>query len=714
MINQRILCTFSIVITLTCAVSAHEWKAWGNLREPRAFGYAAAISSTSAIVFGGLPDFVASSQKFGSRVLNTCEILDAKTGAVRATMSTAVGHADGPVVTMSNGKVVVLGGLTGDKGKTTTLVEEFDPASETWTTKGNLLYSRRQQEAIAIDDHRIMVVCGRGSDLAGTKTAEIFDLTTGQSTAIAEYRYQLTNHKLMMVDSNVYVVGGREGGPNDPRSRNIYFYDEQTNRWVFSFELPVQMPLIEGVQVYGGMFTSGGSVDMGDSQFSDIVYYINGTSATPLSGRLETSVKGHSMVPWINDSLIAFGGEGNSGMSAKESSWINTVTGVVSLGPELISGRRYGMEVQLQGDQTTPACIFAIGGVTGSSTTTRSVEILTSVLCSQSSSSSLLNASSVKTVGAATLTSSSSVLLTGTNEYSTGAVWYNRKVSIRSGLSTSFSFRFLQGSDKAQPDGGPQGADGLALVIQNGSPSPLGAAGQGIGYEDIPNAIAVEFDAYLNASYSDPAASHVAIQSQRDKKLKPWHRSGFTIGLSTNVPPLRSDGTIYYARVDFNSTGVEVYLDTVPALNNPALSILGISVPNLISLGLDNAAYIGITSATGFSVQEHELLAWTLQGCDVVSVGVADTDDFFEQTNSLSIIPSPSTDLALLRWRDAQSAATINIYDVTGNHIRSLNASNDELVRGVRLPSFDLAPGIYVAQLVTPSMVRTVRWMIQK
>ncbi|MDZ4745560.1 MAG: hypothetical protein SGJ05_06115 [bacterium] len=707
-----------IVLAMTLGVTAskivaHEWKQWGNLSGPRAFGYAAAISPTSAIVFGGFPDFDPTSQVFGSSVLKTCEILDVKTGTVRQASPTAVGHADGPVVRMSNGKVVVLGGLTDGDGNTTTLVEEFDPASETWTSKGNLLYSRRQHEAIAIDDHRIMVVCGRGPDRAGTQTTEIFDLTTGTSTALPTFPHQLTNFELMIVDSNVYVVGGREGAPSNPRSKKVYFYSEPANDWVLAFELPIQMPLIEGVKVFGGMFTSGGSTNMADSKFSDVVYFVNGVGATPLTGRLETSVKGHSMVSWVNDTLIVFGGENGFSSSAKESSWINTITGVVSLGPELNVARRYGMAVQLDGDGSTPPCVFAIGGALSGNSLTPSVEILIAGVCSESSTTSLLNASTTSTVGAARFTSKPSVLLTGTTEYSKGAVWYRSKVVVRSGLSTSFSFRFIDGSDKSQPDGGPPGADGIALVIQNGEPTPLGASGQGIGYEDITNGIAVEFDSYLNASYSDPSASHVAVQSQRDRKLKPWHRPGYNLGLTSDIPVLRSDGTVYYARVDFNDSGVDVYLDTMPTLTQPVLSIQDVSISSLISMGLDGAAYIGITSATGFSVQEHELLSWTIQGCNIGTVGVDDAQSEDVLNGQPSIVPMPSLDIATLRWNGMLSSGTVSVYDATGYLHWSKHVTPFELEQGVLMPAGEFSSGLYIIQISMLNALKSIAWIIQ-
>lgn len=714
-ISRTILLTVGVLFCIAPpAHFAHEWKMWGSLNKARAFGYVVPISATSAIAIGGFPDFVPGSQEFGTWVTRSCEILDVKTGTVRYTDSTSVGHADGTVVRMSNGKVVVLGGVKDGKGKTTTVVEEFDPVTERWTKKGNLLLFRRQQVAIALDDHRILIAAGRDTALEGTTATEIFDLRTGICTRGGEHPHPLTNHRLMMADSNVYLIGGRKSGPGGPdtdRPTDTYYYDEATDAWKFAFNLPGGKPLFESIHVYNGIYTSGGSTDNGDTRFSDIVYFIGKDGARALAGRLQTSVKGHCFAQWVGDSLITFGGESGTA-SSNASSWINTLTGSVHDGPDLNIGRRYGSSVFLNGDAETPAAVLALAGVMSNDQVTPTIEIITSTLCAGTTVSSLLDPRQLTTVGTAEMTATPSVMLTSSTPYSAGAVWWKNKVSLRSGVSTSFSFRMRNGSDNGQPDGGSPGADGFALVIQNSSPSPLGAAGQGIGYEDIPNAVVVEFDAYLNAAYSDPSGSHVAVQSQRDKKVKPWHRDGHLAGVSTNVPMLRSDGTVYYAKVDFHGTGVDVFLDTVPSFSGPVLTIPSVTLTNMISLGLDISAWIGITSATGFSAQEHELLSWSIEGCDALRVGVEESNENVDSDLPV-IYPMPTRDVAMVRWVSAATSSVVKVYDATGQKIWSQSVSGADLRSGIQLPS-SLSSGIYFVQIVSPMSVLSIPWLVQQ
>lgn len=706
----KTLAMLVVLCVLPLSLLAHEWKMWGTLKQQRAFGYVAPLSATSAIVVGGFPDFVFGSQHFGSQVTRSCEILDVKTGEVRYTDSTAVPHADGPIVRMSNGLVVVLGGIMDGNEGITTVVEAFDAQTETWTTLGNLLLPRRQQQAIALDDHRIMIACGRDASLFGTAAVEIFDVALGTCMTVAPYPHRLTNHKLMMIDSVVYLVGGRESGPGSKRYSDCYYYNESDNKWEFAFDLPASMPLLEGIQVYGGGFTSGGSVTLADNRFSDVVYQISANGATALPGRLTTSVKGHCFAAWVGDTVISFGGENDDAGSSVSSSWVNTVTAEVAAGPDLNIGRRYGMSVALFGDGNTPACVLAVAGVMTNGKVTPTIEILTSPACASSDLISILRSPVLTTLGNASMSEFQSVRLTNPVAPTAGAVWLNQKFSLRSGLSTTFSFS-LRSNGSVGTTTGEHANAAIALVLQNSSPSQIGASGLGRGYENIPNAIAIEFDLY-DASHSGTEKTKVAVQAQRERKLKPWHRNGDGIGMTSSGAQLRTDGTKYYARVDFHGSTLNVFVDTVPTFSSPVLTLSGATVTDLIAMGLDGSAWIGITSSTDESIVMNELHSWSVDGCNTLSVGVESEE--LRGVSSPSVVPTPSSDLATLRWAAAPDAAHVYIYDLTGTRIASLFATAEALWNGIQLPIAELSTGVYRLQLALPDELVSIPLVIQR
>ena len=83
-----------------------------------------------------------------------------------------------------------------------------------------------------------------------------------------------------------------------------------------------------------------------------------------------------------------------------------------------------------------------------------------------------------------------------------GSVWNNIMINLNQPFS--FDVDVFLGCN-----GG--GADGIAFVLQPVSTS-LGSTGGGIGYQNISPSFAVEFDTWLNSTYSDPWYNHVSIQ----------------------------------------------------------------------------------------------------------------------------------------------------------------------------------------------------------
>lgn len=59
------------------------------------------------------------------------------------------------------------------------------------------------------------------------------------------------------------------------------------------------------------------------------------------------------------------------------------------------------------------------------------------------------------------------------------------------------------------------GADGFSLLLHSNAQHNLGIGGSGIGYEGIPNSIAIEFDTYQTVDRTrDPNSNHISIQTR--------------------------------------------------------------------------------------------------------------------------------------------------------------------------------------------------------
>lgn len=233
-----------------------------------------------------------------------------------------------------------------------------------------------------------------------------------------------------------------------------------------------------------------------------------------------------------------------------------------------------------------------------------------------------------------------------------GAIWYADLLPVISGFKTDFSFRIRSGSNNNCEDRSIPGADGIAFVIQNFIPYAVGTYGGGIGYDGIPNSVAIEFDTFSNDStqienFFDPNGNHVAVQTSGQRENSSKHQPQYTRGINSKIIPILNDGTIYYSRIVYNEKAktLEVYLDTTKEFTEPVLVLNDFDLYSILKLDRGYRAYLGFTSATGCAYESHELLSWY-----VCPTPPDPTRDVGEESSPETIViyPNPVEDYVIL------------------------------------------------------------------
>jgi hypothetical protein len=221
-------------------------------------------------------------------------------------------------------------------------------------------------------------------------------------------------------------------------------------------------------------------------------------------------------------------------------------------------------------------------------------------------------------LGDATLTANL-LRLTPALENQNGAAWYTPSVGVQNGFTTDFSFRISERGGY-KPDWEPgvvnDGADGFAFVVQAQGINELGLFASGVGYYNIRNSLAVEFDTWANKpSYCEPNGNHVAIQSLGTLMNRPEHCAGtefdgtFTnpnLGITTVADDL-SNGNVYNARISYTPGLLQVFLTD---MNTPILAA-NINLADLLNLQDGRNAFIGFTSSTGGAWENHDIVSWS-------------------------------------------------------------------------------------------------------
>eukprot|EP01028_Stygiella_incarcerata_P010921 TRINITY_DN592_c1_g2_i1.p1 TRINITY_DN592_c1_g2~~TRINITY_DN592_c1_g2_i1.p1 ORF type:complete len:469 (+),score=107.51 TRINITY_DN592_c1_g2_i1:40-1446(+) len=135
-----------------------------------------------------------------------------------------------------------------------------------------------------------------------------------------------------------------------------------------------------------------------------------------------------------------------------------------------------------------------------------------------------------------------------------GQIYYENKVRVRYGFSSTFKFRVrgnhtridscLECMDRQEPDGDQflplEGADGFAFIIVNDAfdqwnvSYPLATGtGSTLGYDGLKNAFIVEFDLWGNDDLLDPMDAHVSVMFRGNDTASSSHDYGF----KSSLPP---------------------------------------------------------------------------------------------------------------------------------------------------------------------------------
>lgn len=280
--------------------------------------------------------------------------------------------------------------------------------------------------------------------------------------------------------------------------------------------------------------------------------------------------------------------------------------------------------------------------------------------------------------------------LTKSDVYQKGAIWFNNTVDLSKGFNTKFTFRISEGKDLSEPDGSLPGADGITFLIHTNSPNIIGVAGGGIGYEGIENCLAIEIDLYQNKdiNYADPNGNHIACFASKNQ-LMPNHNSEDLIAQNINLPLIKNDNTNYTLEIDYNknNNNLIIYLNESNATKKERLNINNFDLNELINLINNNSAYIGISAATGNSVQRQEILEWSF-------CGGQSTTGINNNINEYNLFPNPS--ISKFYLEGINKLNTIKIVDFLGNEVEF----NSELINNkLEIDLLNNPKGIYLIQI---------------
>ncbi len=208
--------------------------------------------------------------------------------------------------------------------------------------------------------------------------------------------------------------------------------------------------------------------------------------------------------------------------------------------------------------------------------------------------------------GSAAVLTDGTLRLTRATTSQSGVAFADQEINLTTnlGFDTTFTFRMNQRGGIGDEDG--PGADGIAFIFENAvSPTP-GGVGGGIGYDGLPNSLAVEYDTYRNPF--DPNGNHISVHSRGTAPNSADESA--SLGRTLAIPQM-ANGALHTTRIRYlppgvgDAPGLDVFLDD---LSTPVLHV-DVDLAQLLDLEAGNG-YVGLSAATGAGYENHDITTW--------------------------------------------------------------------------------------------------------
>ena len=231
------------------------WTKVADMPTPRAT-HAAAVVNGKIYVIGG---------RTTDRYLSTVEEYDPATDtwARKADMPEP---RNGPATGVVNGRVYVIGGWIGEArtGKAISIVEEYNPTTDTWSRKADMIVGISFEKAVGVVNNRIYVIGGWSDDRASTRypnagpvsIVQEYEPATDTWTRKADMRYARSGASAVAVNNKIYVIGGWVSGLGTiPIAEE---YDPTADTWTRKSDMPTPRWNTAPSVVNGKIYTIGG------------------------------------------------------------------------------------------------------------------------------------------------------------------------------------------------------------------------------------------------------------------------------------------------------------------------------------------------------------------------------------------------------------------------------------------------------------------------
>ena len=204
-----------------------RWTPTGAMHEARQEHAAVLLANGEVLVLGGNAAGVDS-----SRALSSAELYDPRTGSWTETGRMAAARTRPTATLLSDGRVLVTGGVSIGAERPERTAEIYDPVTGRWAKTASMSIARIGHTATRLPDGKVLVAGGGCCDQAARASAERYDPVSGTWAETGTLGSARTNHTaILLADGRVLVYGG-DNGNDHPVITTAELYDPAVDEWV--------------------------------------------------------------------------------------------------------------------------------------------------------------------------------------------------------------------------------------------------------------------------------------------------------------------------------------------------------------------------------------------------------------------------------------------------------------------------------------------------
>ncbi|MGN6755070.1 MAG: Kelch repeat-containing protein [Thermomicrobiales bacterium] len=209
--------------------ATNSWSSAGSLKSARTNPTATMLPDGRVLVAGG-----ETAQGGGGTSLASAEIYNPATNSWSDAGTMTATRVNASATLLADGRVLVVGGATSDDPTSAlTSAEIYTPATNSWSSAGDMTAARSSGSATMLADGRVLAV---GGDIGCNATASLYDPATNSwSPAAAPTSPHSGQTATRLPDGRVLIAGG-EAGPGDTGNllARAETYNPKTNSWAAS------------------------------------------------------------------------------------------------------------------------------------------------------------------------------------------------------------------------------------------------------------------------------------------------------------------------------------------------------------------------------------------------------------------------------------------------------------------------------------------------